>query len=249
MIWRLCVINTDKTKMITLSSNRKKDIVGGFSFVIDGHSIKSSEFLKCLGITFDTTLTWSRHVENISKACFIRIRALYTIRKYITTKQMQYLCQSYVLSIVNYMIQVYGVASQSCLKIVNKVVRTLARLVLNVRKYDPVLELIYTELEWMLPVDACVLKTLCCFYKIHKLKSVDFFRDYYKDSFSVRRNNVVSWYKPRSETGKKVFQYRATVVWNELPKSIKDIESYALFKKTVKKHLISKLLTNRILQL
>lgn len=234
------IINSDKTKMITLSSNRKREFLTEFSFEIDGHIIKNSQYLKCLGITFDNTLSWSHHVGAVAKTCYIRIRALYTIRQYLSSHQLQQLCQCFVLSIVNYMIHVYGVATDTVLNCVNKVVRTLARLVLNVKKFDPIAEKMYSELNWLLPVDACAYKSICNVFKLGKINNTDYFSEYFRKTGSERRDDFVSHFRPRNEIGRKVFQHRAMTLWNELPSEVKKIDSYNVFRNKVKQHIISK---------
>ena len=53
-------ISGPKSKFIIFSRKRKvKDI----SITIDGTSIKASPDVSFLGITFDKTLTWSRHIK------------------------------------------------------------------------------------------------------------------------------------------------------------------------------------------
>lgn len=237
------VINADKTKMITLSSSRQVRLLEGFSFDINGFSITGSESLKCLGLVFDKTLSWKYHIEKVSKCCFIRIRALYTIRKYLTLEQLTSIGQSYVLSICNYMVSVYGTTKNIFLKVISKVTRRLARLVLQVKKFDPVAKRMYDELEWLLPVDLCNFKTLCTTFMLYKNRSVELFKDYfYGSSLSRRKYDLCYTFYPKKETGKRAFHYRSIYLWNELPNEIKSVESYNVFKKRVKSWLLRKYL-------
>jgi len=104
----LLVLNNDKTKMIALSSGRKVSQLYSFTFDIEGHTVATSKPLKCLGLILDRSLTWKDHIENTAKICFMRIRTLYAIRESFTASQLQTLCQSFIMSIINYMLTVVG---------------------------------------------------------------------------------------------------------------------------------------------
>ncbi len=241
------VINADKTKMITLSSSRKTSLLDNFSFQINGFDVKGSNVLKCLGFTLDRNLTWKEHIGKVSKICFMRIRALYTIKNYLTRDQVKLISQAYVLSVCNYMIVIYGSANNKNLSVIIRVVRSVARLVLRLRKYDKVSRRLYEDLEWLLPLDMCAYKTLCTLFLLYKNKEVELFSNCFKKSNSERRNDdFIFSTRPIKEVGKKVFQFRAVALWNRLPNNIKEIESVILFKRMLKAWMIRNFL-NKLL--
>ncbi len=241
------VINADKTKMITLSSSRKASLLDNLYFQINGFDVKGSSSLKCLGFNLDRNLTWKDHIGKVSKICFLRIRALYTIKSYLTGEQVKLISQAYVLSVCNYMISIYGSANNKHLFLIKRVVRSLARLVLGLRKYDKVSQKLYEDLEWLLPWDMCAYKTLCNLFILHKNRDVELFNDCFKKCISERRkNDFVCLVRPTKEVGKKVFEFRAVSLWNRLPNDIKEIETVILFKIRVKAWLIKNCL-NKLL--
>jgi hypothetical protein len=239
------VINADKTKMITLSSSRKTSLLDNFSFEINGFSVKGSSSLKCLGFTLDRNMTWREHIGKLSKICFMRIRALYTIKNYLTSDQIKLISQAYVLSVCNYMVSIYGSANNIHLYLITRVVRSLARLVLGLRKYDRISRKLCEDLEWLLPLDMCAYKTLCNLFILYKNKNVELFKDCFRKCISERRKyDFVCSNKPVNEIGKKVFEFRAVSLWNRLPNDIKSIETITLFKKKLKVWLIRNFLNN-----
>ncbi|ODM86829.1 putative RNA-directed DNA polymerase from transposon X-element, partial [Orchesella cincta] len=153
-------LNSDKTKMITLSSARKVSKLDSFTIVVNQVCIENSKTMKCLGLTFDRSLTWSKHIENVTKVCYIRIRALYKIRNCFNKSQLKMLGQSLVLSIMSYMIVVVGTTCDKYLKALDKIVRTLGRMILRVRKFDPVAERIRVDLKLMFPKELFVYRSL-----------------------------------------------------------------------------------------
>ncbi|ODM89461.1 putative RNA-directed DNA polymerase from transposon X-element [Orchesella cincta] len=159
-------VNSDKTEMITLSSARKVSKLDSFTIVVNQVCIENSKTMKCLGLTFDRSLTWSKYIENVSKVCYIRIRALYKIRNCFNQSQLKMLGQSLVLSIMSYMIVVVGTTCDKYLKALDKIVRTLGRMILRVRKFDPVAERIRVDLKLMFPKELFVYRSLCTFYRL-----------------------------------------------------------------------------------
>ncbi|ODM86526.1 putative RNA-directed DNA polymerase from transposon BS, partial [Orchesella cincta] len=173
------VINSDKTKMLTVSSSRRCSLLDNFCFDLNGFKVENSSTLKCLGITLDRKLNFRTHMDNVARLCYARMRALYTIRAYLNEDQLRILSQSLVYSMINYMVVVYGVTSAVHLKVLKRVVRTLARLVFSLRKYDKVSKKMYEELEWLVPQELCQFNSLCVMFKLSKETKVDAFNEYF----------------------------------------------------------------------
>lgn len=186
-------------------------------------------------------MSWKSHIQNVAKCCFIRIRAIYAIRKYFNSSQLKQLCESFVLSVINYMIPVYGTASGESLRLLCRIIRTVARLTLNVKKHDPISQRMYSDLKWLLPVDLCHFKSLCLMYKLVGGENVDMFDYYFRRTSSARRiNNFMCGYYPKKEVGRNVFHYRVIKLWNELPDEVKSSKSFSIFKKQLRMTLLSK---------
>lgn len=233
----LLTINKDKTKMITISTSRKLGILNNFSFMFEGTEIKGSETLKCLGLTFDRQMSWRNHIDNCAKICYIRIRALYKIRDMFTIEQLRTLGNALVLSVLNYMLVVTGATNYKYIKIMDKVVRALGRLILRVRKYDSIAEKIKIDLEWMFTSELYQYRILCNMFKICKLDNVPIFKNCFKLTVSHHDHNTrgickyAYTYNPKLEFGKRVFEYKGVQLWNKLPEKIRTIQSYSIFKK------------------
>ncbi len=187
----------------------------------------------------DRNLTWKDHIGKVSKICFLRLRTLYTVKSYLAGKQVKLIGQAYILSVCNYTISIYGSANNKHLFLIKRVVRSLARLVLGLRKYDKVSQKLYEDIEWLLPWDMCAYKTLCNLFILYRNKDVELFNDCFKRCNSERRRNdfVCTNYLTK-EIGKKVFEFRAVALWNMLPNNIKEVETVILFKIRVNAWLI-----------
>jgi len=159
-------LNEKKTVVLVVSNHHNLEEIKSFSININEVTGYASAELKCLGLILDSKLTWKNHLTNLVKKCYMRIRVIYSVRFYLTPENLKVLGQSLVLSLIYYMCPVGGLTSQKNLNLVEKVIRSLARLVLNKRKFDTIAEEIATDLKWFFPSDLNQYISLCLMYKI-----------------------------------------------------------------------------------
>jgi hypothetical protein len=151
-----------------------------------------------------------------------------------------------VMSILEYVISVWGNTYNKYLLIVEKVVRSLARLLTGKRKYDSIAETINMDLQWLFPKQLCDFKMLCIMFKIVNLKNVPYFNDYFSRvdnaHHHMTRNadvNFVCNVIPRTTQAKGCFSYRAVYLWNRLPRDLKSECNYRNFKDRLKNYLLT----------
>jgi len=196
--------------VLVVSNHHNLEEIKSFSRNINEVTVYASAELKCLGLILDSRLTWKNHITNLVKKCYMRIRAIYSVRSYSTPEYLKVLGQSLVLSLIYYMCPVWGLTSQKNLNLVEKVIRSLARLVLNKRKFDTIAEEIATDLKWFFPSDLNQYTSLCLMYKIVTYK-IDYFNDYFTPNSLIHpyytrlRTNLHCTGVPRTNYGTSTF--------------------------------------------
>ncbi|ODM91737.1 putative RNA-directed DNA polymerase from transposon X-element [Orchesella cincta] len=185
----LLTLNGDKTKMITLSSR----------------------------LVFDRTLSWRDHIENTVKICFIRLRTLYSVRDAFNIEQLKTLSQAFILSLINYMLLIVGATNKKYLKMYDRILRGVARMILRVRKFDPIAQKINEDLSGY----------FCTVDNAHQYET-------------RRRSKCTYLFTPKLEIGSRVLQFKAVRLWNRLPEKLRDAQSLAIFSKNLKKYLLDK---------
>jgi hypothetical protein len=129
--------------------------------------------------------------------------------------------------------------------------RTLARFVSGVRKYDSVAGIICNEFEWLFPKELGEFKILCIFYNLTNCFSIDFFNEYFVRNIHVHRYPTSSAmnfncnFLPRQNIGYTSFHFTAISLWNSLPIEIKEASSLKVFKARLKRHLLDKQVIQR----
>jgi len=235
-------INKDKTEFIVIGSPHNVKKVGVVNLDVNGSLIESKDNIKVLGFFLDNTLTFRTHITKMVRNCYAQLAPLYTLRPVISQKNMIILIKSMVLSHLNYMTIIWGVANQNELKAVERVLKHSARLVTKRRRHDPITESL-NELKWLGPKQMFYRSLLCFMYKTIKLESSP---TYFKEIlnlypqeqgyFNKLRTNLRINFMPRNEMGKKCITYRGVKAWNEL--NIDTSVSFKTFKINVCNHLL-----------
>jgi hypothetical protein len=104
--------------------------------MFNGSLIEEVQSLKCLGLIIDSTLSWELHIKSLAKICHFRIISLYKISEYVPYEYKLILGHALVISLMNYMSTIWSGASKKNIKVFEKVLRSLARFVTGIRKYE-----------------------------------------------------------------------------------------------------------------
>ena len=154
-----------------------------------------------------------------------------------------------VMSLINFIVTVYGCTTKNLVKIADNVVRALARLILFKGKYDSVSTCIRDDLKWMLPSKMCDYKSLCYMFQIAKLNQVPYFTNTNcfnpvssRHMYETRQSeyDYAINVKVKSESARTMFAVRAVGLWNDLSPELKSEECYSKFKAKLKELYCSK---------
>jgi len=236
-------VNESKCKFIYISS--RSGYMKNFQLKIRLNDVELErvESLKLLGLTLDEKLSWKPHVENLAKNCYCRIRGLYSIRSYFKMDEFCDIARALVYSLLHYMIVLWGTASKSTIHIMEKVVRSLARLVLGKQKFEKVALEITDTLGWLFPEYLYLYFLLINVYKVVN-GEVDCFNNYFvcnsvAYSYQLRSPELFHLnFFPKSAIGMTTFHYDGIKQWNLLPNSLHSQPSLQCFKFYLKDHLL-----------
>ena len=99
-------------------------------------SLSVTTEVTCLGVVFDSELTFSKHVKSVVHRCFYHLRQLRTVRKTLTNESVKTLVQALIASRLDYCNSVFYQISVTNLQALQSVLNSAARLVVWKRKYD-----------------------------------------------------------------------------------------------------------------
>ena len=235
-------LNTDKSKYMLVSN--KRDSITNMHVTVNDAVLKSCDSYKYLGVYFDKNLDWSPHIQYISKKISKACGALAKLRHCVSLDIRKNVYHALVYSYLRYGIVAWGGASQSVLEplqiLTNKIIRIMDFLppgnidlisayrelkLLQIKKIHEleVGKLIFKEKNGLMPTEIA---------------------NYFEIDSNVRphchfvRHERAPRFICRSKIGEKSLQFAGMHLWNSIPSEIKTSESYNIFKKSYKKHLI-----------
>ena len=120
--------------------------------------------MKYLGFKLDSSLSMSSQISSVSRTCYLELRRISSIRKYLTDDAIKILVCARILSRLDYCNALYTGMSNLNFKKLQTIQNAAAKLIFKKRKYDHATPLL-KQLHW-LPVKArCDFKIAVMAYK------------------------------------------------------------------------------------
>ena len=204
-------------------------------------------FFLNLGVLFDPTLSFTDHIQQISKSSFALLNNFRAIRPYFNQKGFEILINAFISSKLDYCNAIFTGITDSNIHTLQLIQNYAAKLVLNKRKFDHATPLL-RELHW-LPVKYRIdYKVLLICYKARNSLAPQYISDIlvpYTRYRGLRDLAPNSLYVPSTERvsmGDRAFSVCAPKLWNSLDTSIQNSTSLSQYKKALKTSLFRKAL-------
>ena len=114
---------------------------------VDNVELECVDKLKILGLTIDKHLTWNHHISNLCSKSLTGL--LWRIRNYLSDEMKILFHNSFILSRLDYCICVWGGASKSYLDKLNRVLKCVACIILNVSFNEMDSSTMFYILKWL----------------------------------------------------------------------------------------------------
>lgn len=245
------VLNPSKSKLMVLGTKSQVARVmdAPLDIKILNTSIEIVTEARNLGVVFDSQLRFDKHVLNLARNCFYRLKVLYKIRELLSTKARVTLCESLVLSRLNYADLVYGprILGKSR-RLLQRIQNACCRFCFNIPSRGHVSP--FVNKANMLNMDsrrrlhlASLMFDIMTFnnpkYLYEKLKPASFQNRY--GSGVLRAARVPLAIHPHRTVGfTGSFRHQATKCWNDIPPPIRNAQSKFSFKTKIKSFLMEK---------
>ena len=203
--------------------------------------IELSEHIKSLGVTLDQHLTFDSYVGNVCKAAYFHIRGLRHIRSVMSRETANTVACAIVGSRLDYCNSLLAGISSKNLDRLQRVQNTLARLVTGTQRRERI-TLVLAELHW-LPVRARItFKISTIVFKLQQNRHPSYLAELIQEHDSTRRlrsatQSLLIESDYRLKIGQRSFRCVATNTWNNLPDSLKLVNTLETFRKQLKSYL------------
>ena len=224
-------VNYSKSKYMCFSFRGNRNI-GDIHF--GPNSLSNTSSTKFLGIHLDENLNFSLHVDKIASKISKTTGVLYRLNKFLPENTLKMLYNSLVLPHIQYGLEVWYSCSDKNQKRIFTLQKKCIRAIKGLRFRD------HTNDHFK----SLKLLKLEDLYKINLLIHIHLRNDLFLHSdqhhhYTRNRNNIVTPFFSHAKC-QKTWLYKATSFWNDLPNSIKEINSSNKFKKTIKNYFIQR---------
>lgn len=240
------ILNPRKSKLILMGTPKNVARFDSISFnvVIDGEKIERVDKARNLGLIFDSQLRFETHIAECTRNCFYRLKLLYKLRPYLNERLRIMLCESLVLSKLNYCDTVYG----PCLlvrsaKLVQRVQNACARFCFRVPPRSHVTPFINTAN--MLKMEARrKLHLATMLFGVITSRTPKYLYDkleWAQDRCRYQRRActpVLTTPRHRSMAFRGSFRFASSKAWNDLLPPLRALKVKNTFKIKLKQHLL-----------
>ena len=233
-------LNVAKTELMIIGSRQRLNAqCEEIDISIDDRTIKRVDHTKSLGLTIDAQLSWSKHIDEISKKVSSAIGALKRVRPFIPTDVAVQICNALILPHFDYCSPVWdglsGCLSDKLQKLQNRATRVITQ-----SPFDTSSNLLLTMLKWEKLSLRCKKQKALIMYKTLKELAPDYlqclFTQHHVNDYNLRNlEGKLSLPKPNTNYLKRSFCYSGACLWNNLPQELKSVCSIGQFKRGIKK--------------
>ena len=235
-------LNIKKTKLMLFGTNQALHNFKNVSLEYGDETIERVDKYKYLGITFDPNLSWNEHVNYISSNICKRIGVIRRVKNYLPCNTVNMLAKALVFPHFDYCSSVWSNCSAYLSNDLQILQNRLARNLLAADIRTPIDKMMkdlgWVKLDTRWDHQILTLTFKCLNHIAPEYISSNFVFTHTIHSQCTRSQSHNSLVVPywKNSSGKKTFQYRASVLWNKLPPHIRI--NYKTMSLYTFKHLI-----------
>lgn len=246
MLKRKLKLNEGKTDIILVNGSNRTNLSDEFGpFRFGDSDIAPSQEVRNIGVIFDQTLKFDKHISSVVRDCNFHLRNLSSIKKHLDRPSLNTLIHALISSRVDYCNSVFLGLPKLQLKKLQLIQNRAARLISNLAPWDRITPSLIC-LHW-LPVKARIEFKICLLvFKVLKYKQPIYLFNLLvpysnQSEMNLRCSDDPYRLLEPSAVGHRTFaersfSYGAPRLYNMLPVGLKSVDSLEVFKSKLKTH-------------
>ena len=225
-------LNPSKTEFLLIRTKLQREkFLNNFPCLLLGQDPNPSTSAKNLGVLFDSSLNFRKHISQTCRACFYHIRDLRQIRKSLSLDLAKQIAEALVSSKLDYCNSLFHNIPEKDIARLQRLQNCFARVVTKAPRFScsvPILK----RLHW-LPVKSRIYFKLCAItFRTLKENQPAYLAD-------LRSTNSNRFVVPRikTKTGSRAFSMSGPALWHALPVPIRNAKTILTFRKLLESHL------------
>ncbi|KAK9889263.1 hypothetical protein WA026_004539 [Henosepilachna vigintioctopunctata] len=240
------IINLDKTVALLFHQKNMKRTT--LNIKINGANINESNEYNYLGLTIDTKLEWTKHIDNIAKKLIPLIGALRKVSPYLNLRAKKSIYFSYIHSTLTYLLSIWSNTSVSNIKRVQRIQNRAIKAVYNLpyntssKELHKIVNL--PNIKQMKKIEDSKMihqiENKLLKVNISLKKRIEIHDHNTRYNLNYQLNNI--------RTNKALHSpiYQATTYYNKLPTEIKEQQDIRKFNKKLREHIMDGLTSQRL---
>ena len=256
MVGNRLKLNDDKTHLLVITTQNariKTQSAALVNITTPTKVIKPQKSEKLLGCWVQDDLKWTYHLrdsqDNVFKSLNQRISAIKIISKFSDFKTRKMLANGLFMSKVIYLITIWGSCTKDLMDSIQVIQNRVARVITR-NDWMTSSEENLRQIGWLSIYQLSVYFTIIQLHKVKQDKSPEKLYSMYNWNYAhntrQEANQIVKPRgTPRLELTNNSFRWRASRLYNKLPRSIIQIEQLDNFKKNVKSWIMENITLRR----
>ncbi len=236
------LLNPNKTKLIVFGSRQMMKKIPDFKLSLLQKELIPAEFVKDLGVMFDSNLSFDKHILATVSSCMSKLGQISRAKHAFSKDLLVKIINALVFSKLFYCSSVWSNTSNSNIRKLQSVQNFAARIVSGRRKFDhitPVLK----ELRW-LPVKTqlyyrdATLAFKCMMGCAPSYLASQFITRGDVTGRKTRNSQKLNIPLFKSAAGQKTFYYRIVTLWNGIEEHLKLCSTISSFRYNLRNQLL-----------
>ena len=239
-------VNDNKKELMFVTSKRTKHLHNlPTSITIGNAQIPFKQSVKNLGFALDCHLTMNAHVSKIARRCYIELRRLASIRRFLTSTATATIVSAFVLSRIDYCSSLLFGSTHDVTSHLQRIQNYAARVILCLPKSSSITTHL-RSLHWLPVKVRSTYKIVCLCYHCHSSTAPPYVTDMlHKKPLHTRVTRSSSCTmsllnRPahsKATLGDRSFSFASSSVWNSIPNDVRCAPSLSSFKSRLKTFL------------
>ncbi len=220
-------LNIKKTKFMIFGSNHTVQNFDQIHLRYNNVDVEKVDSFKYLGVTFDSKMSWTCHVDHICKTVSKRIGVIRKVKYYLPPCTLKLLANSLVMPHFDYCSSVWSNCNADLLNSLQVHHNRLAR-VLTGADIRTHIDDLMNSLNWIRLNERWNSQLLILLFKCLKETAPMYLSSQFNFTQSIHSHGtrsqtfnalvIPSW---KAVSGKRTFHYRAVKLWNDLPNDVR----------------------------
>lgn len=221
-------LNPQKSKCLFIS-RKKSSIPLQLQILLNNEKIEVVDKCRNLGVIFNSTLTWTDHINSTTGKIFGMLRSLYKTQFFTPQNIRELLAKSYLIPKLLYCCELFADSDSKSKHRLNVAYNAIIRYVYKLRRFDRI-STFSKKLFGVSFDDLLKVRTTLLFHKIIYTKEPAYLHSKLNIGRSQRRILIVPVTR-RYLVSEKQFFVNSVRLWNSLPGSLQHTSNTNVFKK------------------